>query len=701
MFGHVPTLLLAATVVAPCMAQAPGAQSQDLPLLARYAVSRALGAQDPHFHATATSFGSSLRQPAQDLVADFDGVGASPPSRAPPPGGSRGSAYVFVRPVGGWVTATETGKLTASDGVAGASFGRVTVSGHRIAVGAPSDDDNGADSGSIYLFEKPPGGWGTMTESQKLSTGTAGDGFGIRVDFSGPTLVVGADGDDTLAANAGAAYVFVAPDSPRGAALLDVDADGDLDVVTADSGSDAMSIRTNDGAGVLATATRVPLDKDDRAPVAVAACDSDNDRVTDDLALACGTSDTVAILRNAGGIWVASSHATGGAQPASIVAGDLNGADRDDMVVGRIGRPFVGGAGLALRIDNGAFAELAIPGGYADKVVAMALCDLDGDGDNDLAALAQGGPDQILLYAGDGVGGLVFADAITLPTSGLAKGLCCRDLDGDLEPDLAVLLPVLFPTPATDLRVYVYSGSGTLTAGDYAAGTDITTGGQFGVALACGEFDDDSIPGFLTLRDLAIVHAGSSDVLGGYGLDTGSWTFGSTAALSFGTSPIAVAVGDLDADGADDVVVVNQGSDDVTVNLGVAAALAQQFGTGCAGASGVPVLSGTGGAPTLGNPAFGTALTNALPFGVTMAMLSVGQSTAALTGGCSIYLAPPIASFIRFTNAAGGDQFVFGIPNLPSLLGADVFFQTAVFDPAGAFAGLLSLTNGLRVQVGS
>jgi hypothetical protein len=34
------------------------------------------------------------------------------------------------------------------------------------------------------------------------------------------------------------------------------------------------------------------------------------------------------------------------------------------------------------------------------------------------------------------------------------------------------------------------------------------------------------------------------------------------------------------------------------------------------------------------------------------------------------------------------------------LLGLDVYFQYAVFDPAGAFAGALSLSNGLRAQVG-
>ena len=42
-----------------------------------------------------------------------------------------------------------------------------------------------------------------------------------------------------------------------------------------------------------------------------------------------------------------------------------------------------------------------------------------------------------------------------------------------------------------------------------------------------------------------------------------------------------------------------------------------------------------------------------------------------------------------------------GIPNSPSLVGVDVFFQGAVFHaPGGAFADTLDFSNALRVQVG-
>jgi hypothetical protein len=41
------------------------------------------------------------------------------------------------------------------------------------------------------------------------------------------------------------------------------------------------------------------------------------------------------------------------------------------------------------------------------------------------------------------------------------------------------------------------------------------------------------------------------------------------------------------------------------------------------------------------------------------------------------------------------------VPNVPSLLGAELYLQAAVFDPAGAFSSLLALSNAVRLQIGN
>ena len=130
-------------------------------------------------------------------------------------GSNSGSAYVFVKPSTGWATTTETAKLTASDGAAGDRFGTsVSVGGDTIAVGVYRDDDNGADSGSAYVFVRPSDGeWTTATETAKLtaSDGAANDEFGWSVSVDGDTMVVGAPLDDGSGSNSGSAYVFVKP----------------------------------------------------------------------------------------------------------------------------------------------------------------------------------------------------------------------------------------------------------------------------------------------------------------------------------------------------------------------------------------------------------------------------------------------------------------------------------------------------------
>jgi hypothetical protein len=113
----------------------------------------------------------------------------------------------------------EQAKLTASDGAAGDRFGiAVAISGDTVVVGANFDDSPNVDQGSAYVFVKPGGGWtGALTESEKLtaSDGAAGDDFGFSVAISGDTLVVGADSDDILLnAGQGSAYVFASPASP-------------------------------------------------------------------------------------------------------------------------------------------------------------------------------------------------------------------------------------------------------------------------------------------------------------------------------------------------------------------------------------------------------------------------------------------------------------------------------------------------------
>jgi trimeric autotransporter adhesin len=126
--------------------------------------------------------------------------------------GFTGAAYVYTKPVTGWVNMTQTAKLTASDGVTNNQFGfAVSISGATIVVGAHGD--NGG-RGAVYVFVEPAGGWANMTETAKLtaSDSVARELVGRSVSISGTTVVAGAPGATIGGVKAqGAAYVFVEP----------------------------------------------------------------------------------------------------------------------------------------------------------------------------------------------------------------------------------------------------------------------------------------------------------------------------------------------------------------------------------------------------------------------------------------------------------------------------------------------------------
>lgn len=130
-------------------------------------------------------------------------------------GAGAGAAYVFDRnlySIDSWSLRT---KIVAPDGAPGDRLGSsVGIGGNIAIVGAPGDDDNGADSGSAYLAyfrleNKVPG----LEQTVKILApdGKAGDGFGRSVDQRSAEIVIGAPDADDPASNAGAIYFYHTP----------------------------------------------------------------------------------------------------------------------------------------------------------------------------------------------------------------------------------------------------------------------------------------------------------------------------------------------------------------------------------------------------------------------------------------------------------------------------------------------------------
>lgn len=115
-------------------------------------------------------------------------------------GAAAGAAAVFkTNEVAGWDLIKEILPPDASP--EGDRFGwAVAISHDRVAVGAPFDDDNGLDSGSVSLFERNHGGtdnWGELGQIVDIpDADPASDLFGASVALDNDALAVGSPLDE-------------------------------------------------------------------------------------------------------------------------------------------------------------------------------------------------------------------------------------------------------------------------------------------------------------------------------------------------------------------------------------------------------------------------------------------------------------------------------------------------------------------------
>ncbi len=190
------------------------------------------------------NFGVSLALQGDTLIVGADGGDR--------PGLSgTGAAYVFTESGTVW---SEQQKLTSSSTSAGDRFAyQVAIDGDSLVLGAFESDESGSNSGSAYVFTRTAGTW---SEQQKLTAADAQaeDQFGLVVDISADTVIVGAYLEDTAGSDAGAAYIFTRVGSSwsqqQKIAGFDTAAGDEFGIGVAVEGDTALvGARKHDGAG--------------------------------------------------------------------------------------------------------------------------------------------------------------------------------------------------------------------------------------------------------------------------------------------------------------------------------------------------------------------------------------------------------------------------------------------------------------------
>jgi subtilisin-like proprotein convertase family protein len=283
-------------------------------------------------------------------------------------------------------------------------------------------------------------------------------------------------------------------------ALGDVDGDGDLDAWVGNGdvyGAEPDQVWLNDGLGNF-TDSGQTLAMSQTTSVALADLDGDGDldamagnAVTYDfdcLPDPCPLEGGSRVWLNDGtGVFTTSGQLLGlGTDNQSVALGDLNGDGLLDALIGNRGIQWAssnwGGGETQVWLNNGggAFTALTPTLGYANTR-AVALGDLDGDGDLDAFVGNYNEPNTVWLNDGTGV---LVDTGQTLGNAG-TETAALGDLDGDGDLD------VLAGNGSEGSRVWLNNGAGTFTDSGRSMPVQIESGSINAVALADLDGDGD------------------------------------------------------------------------------------------------------------------------------------------------------------------------------------------------------------------
>jgi hypothetical protein len=228
----------------------------------------------------------------------------------------------------------------------------------------------------------------------------------------------------------GSPEVVGANRGPTSVAMADVDGDGDLDLLIVTIYSvGGVSVRLNDGSGHFSGdgLYEVPVGS---YPQNVVAADVDADGDLD-LLTANRNSSTVSVRRNNGqGRFSGNQEVTVGGIPSRVAVADVDGDGDLDFLTSNNSYT----TSFSVRVNDG---QGSFNGGYDLAVdappYALVLADVDGDGDVDLLASAlNSNTVSVRLNAGSGH----FSSSSDVTVTGVPSSLAVADVDGDGDLDL-------------------------------------------------------------------------------------------------------------------------------------------------------------------------------------------------------------------------------------------------------------------------
>ncbi len=326
--------------------------------------------------------------------------------------------------------------------------------------------------------------------------------------------------------------IFVG-DGPVDVKYADLNGDGFGDVITANVGSDNISVALGGPNATFSPAAQYVAGD---APVNVAAADLDLDGDLDLIVALEREFLAAALINNGDGTFAQPQYIDVNERQHDAVVFDSTGDGRPDLHFTRV---LVGDVVLLPNISLSPLlygAPISFPVSsdpQANAPTTIKAADLDGDGDLDLAVSNFGPAGEVSLLTNNGSGD--FGPSVNLSVGSELRDLVVADFDGDTDMDLAVVDSIL------DELIVIYNNVFPTTA-SFSLPTS-------SLGITAGDFNSDNA------TDIAVtLDANDSFVVF---LNNGFGSFLLTEEVLAGDRPWAIVAAPIDGDGQDDLLVTN------------------------------------------------------------------------------------------------------------------------------------------------